>query len=425
MPIGLPALLGALGGAPASGPRTLVANGQLLSPLALARAQVSARAAVLGADGLTWSDVAADVARFHGTARRLLTEGQRTNAVRNPRCEGTAGALPTNWNIATQSVGGITATVLSRQAVNGVDCITIQLSGTAAASGTWFLNFDTINGTVAANGSVWTAGLFHRLDAAPAPPASHQLQVQPRISNGALNGAAITKAIVPGAALARDSLTATMPVSGNARVTSAYQATLVSGQAYNWTVTLGWPTLEQAAFGSSPALPPAGTPQSATRGADLVTAALSGLAIGGPFTVLWSGMLPQQAGSGADQLILQLDDGTDSNRVRIRNIAGGTTLAAGIVVGSTATDATALGALTPGSPFRLGLTRDGAGRVAALLGGGTLQAVNGAPGGLTTLRLGNNAIGAAPLFGETTELSVLATAASDAALPGLVAALPL
>lgn len=82
--------------------------------------------------------------------------------------------------------------------------------------------------------------------------------------------------------------------------------------------------------------------------------------------------------------------------------------------------------MTPGSAFRAGLALDGAGRISGSFNGGAAQVVTGGPAsGLTTLRLGNNAIGGTAMFGEVGALTVLPRALSDADLAARVAAMPL
>jgi hypothetical protein len=94
------------------------------------------------------------------------------------------------------------------------------------------------------------------------------------------------------------------------------------------------------------------------------------------------------------------------------------------VTGGSAADAAAAGTMTPGTPFRAGLTHNGAGRAAFSVNGAAAQAVTGAPTAFTKLHLGNNAAGTAPMFGETLLLRVLPEGLSDSALAAAVAALP-
>jgi len=401
-----------------------------LSPLAsLARAQVSTSAAAPGADNQTWSEFTANAPRFAGAAQRLLVEGQRGNAIRNPRCEGTGGAsgLPTNWSIGT-SLTGLTVTNLGVFVVDGVHCVRVRVNGTPSAS-FMALAFDTTTGIVAAPSQAWASSFFVRTVDLTAPPSQWRYTLIGRTATGvAVAGNSFnTATFVPGAALQRLSRAETLTADATiARITSGIQIHFTASQPLDFTVDIGWPQLEQASFASTPVLPPAAAPAASTRGADLVTAPLPGLGIGGggACTLLWSGLLAQAAPAGAAQTILTLDDGTAGNRFALVNAAGGASLVAERALAG-AVASTTLGTHTPGALVRLGLAVDGAGRLAASLNGGPAMAVTGGPSaGLTTLRLGNAASGAAAMFGETALLRVLPQALSDAALAAAVAALP-
>ena len=430
-----PAVLTLFGVAAQPGQSGVVLAGPgALNPLAsLARAQVSTSVTAPGADGLTWAEFAANAPRFAGTAQRLLVEGQRGNLLRNPRREGAAlgvigagGALPTNWSFLSGQVG-LQVEILALGSVDGVQTVTLRFTGTATGTSIQ-MSFEPITQVVATPSSIWSASVFQRQEAAPAPPSSHRLQILNRNSGGTLlAGSPGAASFTPGAALQRTVLTGTLSSDVNvARVNAQYSALLTSGQAYDWTITLGWPQLEQAGFASTPVLPPAGAPAASTRGADLVTAPLVGLGIGGAgaSTLLWSGVLAQAAPAGVAQAILALDDGTANNRFALVNAAGGASLVAERALAGAVASA-ALGTHTPGAALRLGMAVDGAGRLAVSLNGGAAVVVTGGPAaGLTTLRLGNLATGAAAMFGETALLRVLPQALSDANLAGAVAALP-
>jgi hypothetical protein len=164
----------------------------------------------------------------------------------------------------------------------------------------------------------------------------------------------------------------------------------------------------------------------ATRGADTVTASLSslGIAANGACTVLSSCILPQLAAtSGADHRILHIDDGTGNNGYQIRNFSGsnlnGQRVTGGVTTGGL------IGNLTANVLFRVGMTIDGAGRVAFSLNGATPLIVTGGPTtGLTSLRVGINFNSTFFLWGEIERFRVLPYSVSDAELQFLVGALP-
>ena len=391
-------------------------------PAVLARAQVSTRATALSADGVAWAEFLADVPRFNGTARRLLVGGQRTNSIRNSRCEGVAagspGTLPTHWSASMP--GGVTRNVIGSGTENGISYVEVEwvFTGTVTIQ----LNLDAL-AVPATAGLPLTLGAFVRALTFTAPGTvglliegrnvggnqldSHSVFFTP--TNAALGGQRYSSVRVQVANVTQATVALRLDATGPGTM----------------RLRIGWPQAEIGAFASSPILPAVGAPAASTRGADMVSATLAGLGIapGGACTVLWAGMIPQNAPSGADQMLMQIDNGTDTNRFRIRNLAGGATLVAGRVTGGTAADATSLGSMIAGTAFRAGITIDGAGRIAACMNGGAVQAVTGGPtSGLTTFRVGGNAGGTAPFFGEVAGLSVLPFTLPDTALPAAVLA---
>jgi hypothetical protein len=416
--------LGALG-AP---PRRLVGRDTLDPAIVFARTQTASRATALNGAS-AWAEFAADAARHHDTARRLLIEGPQTNSLRNPRAEGgvagTPGTTPTNWQV-TQNPG-LSREIVGIGTTGGINTIDVRFFGTPT-SGSGTLLFETSQFIPAATGQTWTHSVFMALVAGtnPSPTLNLLQSVLEQDSAGTTLANNFGTDFLPllTGSLARFVRTVTLTSAATAFVRPFIRMTWLATAPVDFTLRIGWPQMAQAGFAGTPILPLAGAPLAATRGIDSATAAFATLFPGGSGTLLWSGMLPQAASAAADQTLLQLDDGTDNNRFRLRNLAGGASITAGRVTGGAAGEATALGSMTAGTLFRVGATFS-AGRLAACLNGGAVHAVSGGPtGGLTTLRLGRNAAGTAPMFGETAALSVLRFAVPDAALPGLTAAIP-
>lgn len=182
----------------------------------------------------------------------------------------------------------------------------------------------------------------------------------------------------------------------------------------------GWAETD-AAFPSSTILA-ATEPNTATRGQDTLTASFGTLFPGGVGTVLGSFLLPFSA-VGADQVLFDIHDGSASNRIWCRNVAGGNTIVVGRTIGGVNVDATSLGSMTPGTVFRVGVTFDGS-NIVGNLNGGINQTVAGQPSGLTTMRVGNSSAGTAPMFGEVGYLDALSSVTPSANLPAAVSAFP-
>lgn len=402
--------------------QTLLRHGQIFAPLTLTRAQTSAFSTALGSDGAIWGEFAADVARLNGAARRLLIESQRTNSFANPRCEGavagTPGTMPSFWSIATSL--GLTTSVVGTGVEDGIHYVDIRFAGTPTASGTLQVNHTA---PTASDGQTWTYSLFSTLAAGSLTnvgSASLALQL----------GSASGNTTYPLSSGALGSTRRAVTVTGAGGTVSSFGrwrlGGIVSGSPVDLTVRLGAVQNEQGAFASTPIFPPVGSPGASTRGADLATALLANLGIGGngACTILWKGMLPQNAPSGVTQALFRLDDGSTNNIIGVGNSSATNLVLERRTAGTPSTQV--LGSMTAGTPFRLGVSIDVSGRAAASLNGSLAVAVTGGPtSGLTTLRLGNSSSGASALSGEIDTLMVVPFAISDSDLAARVAALPL
>jgi hypothetical protein len=366
----------------------------LVSPLVtLTRAQVSSFSTVVGVDGFTIEEFTADTPRYFGATRALFRDPQRTNGFTNPRCEGAApgtpGTMPTGWTIsATQ---GLSVNVVGTGVEDGLAYVDIQFVGTPTSTGNVQI---TPGGTpVAADGQVWTLSMFTRLVAGSLANVGNAITAL-QVGGGAANPTYTLASTRLG--LSRRSATAT--AAGGATIaTGRWRCGVTSGLAVDFTVRFAAPQVEQGSLPSSVILPPVGSPTASARGADNITAPFAALFPAAQGSILFRAILTQAAASGADQILFQLDDGTDSNRIRLRNPAGGATLVAGVVIGGTPTDAASLGSFTAGAEVKGCITFAPGGRVAVLLDGGSVLSVATSPSGLATLRFGDNASGTAPL----------------------------
>jgi hypothetical protein len=399
--------------------RRLVGRGALDPAVSLLRAQPGALSTMLGADDATLGEAAADVPRFAGAARRLLVCGARTNAIRNPRAEGAAagtpGTLPTHWTGGTAT--GVTRQVVGTGVEDGIPYLDLRWSGAGGQAG-FALTLDASTAMPAANGETHTASVFLRVVAGTLAGFGASTF---RLTE--MGGTATTSATsilgVTGAALGTQRV-AVSRTCNQAGTTGVQVSLLLTPPATAWDVTLriGLPQCERnAAFASTPILPPPGSTGAGSRGADLVTAAAAALFPAGQGTLLLSALLPRAAG-GSDQTLLQLDDGTDANRLALRNGAGGSGIGLlRALAGATAS--AAAGTMAAGTPFRLAASFAG-GRLAAAVEGGAVVAVTGGPAaGLATLRIGNRADATAAMFGEVATVASLPFAVPDGALPAL------
>ncbi|MGG5812188.1 hypothetical protein [Falsiroseomonas sp. CW058] len=423
-------MLAVLGVSDARAP--LIQPDAIRTPLALMRAQSATRATAPGADGVSWAEFAANLPRHAGTQRRLLLEGQRSNALRNPRAEGAAagtpGTAPTHWTLAAP--GGLSHSTLGRTVLGGVEGVLLRLQGTTAA-GQANLFLEAPGAVAAATGQPWTAGVFLAVVAGTLPAGAHEISLGlleldaggATLASGF--GASVTASL--GAVPQRVLRSATLAQVGTQSVRPCLRiATLETGVVVDVTLFIGWPTLEQAALASTPVLPAPGSVATSTRGAEIVTAPFATLFPSGRGTVLCRGLLRGLGGGGVSYpWLLQIDDGGNVNRVAVLGTEFGylrmvrTSAGASVQVDATGNP------IAPGTPFSFGLAFEANGRLALSVNGGVPQVLSGAPmASLTTLRLGNSPGLTTPAFAEISTLQVRPVAISDASLPGTVLALP-
>jgi len=238
-----------------------------------------------------------------------------------------AGAMPTNW-VFSGSIGGITTSIIGTGTDSGINYIDIQWNGSATGNHTLF--FDAA--ITAAASTVWSNSFFLSIQSGSLTnitltnvanftgggtnlsssviPATGKLGLQ-RFSGGCL-GAAGTTAIQPGLNFA------------------------ASG-AVNVTLRIGWPQCElnsgaTAANQSSASNPILTTSAAVTRAAEADTLVLTGLPGFGAAYSAWMRMTPQiPAAFTGNQNVIQLDDGTNTQRTLVRRTASaGQALFAGV-----------------------------------------------------------------------------------------------
>jgi hypothetical protein len=413
--------------------RILVMPGLLHAPASLIRPQVNTRATSLRPDGLAWEEQAADTPRFPGPATRLLIEGQRTNQVRNPRCEGAIpglpGTMPTNW-VPQAPSGGLQRQVVGTGAEGGIQYIDLRLFGTTTgANAQWRVDLLPVNQASAAQGQTWTSSMFVRLVAGSIPGGvSASLFVQEfNSSGGQLQQSAVSFAAVSAAPLAsqRFSHTRTLTDAATAFVAAPFFFNVpTAGTVVDFTIRIGFPQLEQGSFASTPILPPSGTPGASTRGTDILTAPLAALGIGGngACTVLWTSQHAVAGTANFFEVLLEINNGTINNRVTIVRSANSSSIIFERTTGGV--QASVLGSYTPGNVTRFGLSLAGTGGASLSIDGAAPLVLTGTPvSGLTTLRLGTDTLGGGPFFGTYGLVRCLPRVLSDSDLQAAVAAL--
>ena len=206
-----------------------------------------------------------------GAALGALKEEQRTNSVRNPRFEGAVagspGTSPTNFS-STQTTG-LNRTITVATTENGIPCFDIRITGTAGASGSNFLNFETTTGIAAVNGQTWTFSVYAKLIAG-SYVGSPTMRIDIEDAAQAVLSTATQSFSVSSSPLgqARPSVTTTIANASAAYVRPRMAIPVVNATVYDFTIRVGAPQVEQGYGASSPVLPAVGTPAATTRSAD-------------------------------------------------------------------------------------------------------------------------------------------------------------
>ncbi|WP_439547868.1 phage head spike fiber domain-containing protein [Falsiroseomonas sp.] len=361
----------------------------------------------------------ADEPRFVAPRNWLLFEGQRTNSFRNPRCEGavvgTPGSLPTFWSFA--SALGLTTGVVGTGNEDGLPYIDLRFFGTPTSSGTLQVNHDVA--PTASDGQIWTYSLYSRLVAGSLSNVGAAAMVAT-----AGTGNVVTNYTLQASSLRENRTTCTVTAAGGAaNIVGRLRFPVTINLPVDATVRIGAIQLEQGPSASTPILPPVGSPAVSTRGRDSLVQPSSGLLPGLEGSIIFQAMIAADAPAGADQMIFQLDNNADTDRIRVRNLAGGSTIVAGTVIGGASVDAPSVGTIVPGTPFRGIMTLTKAGRLAIMLSGGTVQSLNGLPASLPWLRMGNNLAGTAGLFGEIGRIETRGAVIADGDMQSVLNAL--
>jgi hypothetical protein len=344
-------------------------------------------ALVLDAGG-AFQPAAADTPRFNGSTQRLLVEGTRGNALRNPRAEGAApgtpGQLPTYWTASSQA--GVALSVVGTGSEMGLPYLDLRFAGTATSTGYLVITPEQSAALPAAAGQVWTGSVFFRMAAGSlAGIDSLRLRLQERLPGA---GPATDVFVTPTVGWQRGVTTRTLTDGNVAAVIYSILPYVTAGAVVDVTLRVAAPQLEMAAFASSPVLPPAGAPGASTRAADLPLWSPAG-GFGNRGTLVVRAMLPQIAPFGASQGLWQLDDGTDQNRLQLRNTSAGSAITGVVDVGGSTVATLAGGSMAAGQPFRAAFAW-APGDQALCLSGGSLQtAAAGLPPGLTRLLVGH------------------------------------
>lgn len=247
----------------------------------------------------------------------LQTVPTRTNSIRNNSMVGavagvigSGGALPTNWQRDIDA--GLTYTIATGTAF-GLPYIDIRFAGTTATTFTNII-FESNTQTVAANGETWTSSWFYTLvGGSLANITSVANGTVERTSTGVYVAGGIDQTVTPTAAFQRAAAPRTLSGGATvARVNSLVGLRYSSGVAIDITLRIYAPQMELGAFASAPIL--------TTSGAATVNGNQQVVDLTGRLSAGVGGIVQFQYlnSDGALPRVLEFNDGTTSNNVRIQ-----------------------------------------------------------------------------------------------------------
>jgi len=283
-----------------------------------------------------WSAAAASVSGVGGGALRennlgCLSEVASENYVPNSSGSGAAGGspgiMPTGWTSSPSS--GVSVSVSSVQAINGIETVTFTISGTVASGGgsTYVFMGPSATTVPVSSGQQWTISVWL---AASGCSSLNQFYL---LATYNVSGNIASSNLQP-------SLTSTVArfnvggaVGGsNSTLSLPYFNAYFNAGAVNCNITVAWPQEEPRSAPSSPIVTSSGA---VSRPAD-VGMLLNPLPFGPAFTAYASGTPNDPTSYAATQTPLQIDEGDNNSRWDIDRGSGSGQVGVGMTIATTA-----------------------------------------------------------------------------------------
>jgi hypothetical protein len=321
-------------------------------------------------------------------AQGLLIEEARTNSIRNNTgvgaVAGTPGTDPTNW--VNTIAAGITQQIVGTGTENGITYIDYKFSGTAA--GATVIRFDGETQVVASSGQAWTGSTYVKLVAGSLTNLGCSLNMRQGLAAGGLVLNTDVAFTPTSAALNTQRIVnsvASMQVTTERIIN---RIIINSTGAIDITLRIGLPQLELGAFATS-VIPT--TTTALTRAADVASVnTLSPWFNSASGTIYVEASIPFTTANSRGPI--RFDDGTDSNRIMMRNGGANSRFDGRVVSGgsSVANLESAATAITENTTFKAALAYAVNDYSMSLNGGTPLTDTSGAlPIGLSRLLIGN------------------------------------
>lgn len=371
---------------------------------------------------------AANVLRFFHDPTTLAPvgsqwEGQFPNTIRNPRAEGavpgTPGTVPLFWSI--QNGGGTNRQIVGAGVEDGIDFIDVRLNGASGAFS--FHSFDTTRGAVGSGVSVLRT-VYMRLIAGTIQNDALQLSGDFYNSGGTdLSGGAF-QIIAPTSAPLRTQRFNRFQTSPANTATFTFGFRYLATAAFDLTLRIAMPNAGPAVYVGSPVRPPAAAPGAATRAPDTANIPLASIGMLNGYGVYLGRARTDLGAVASVRGLMQIDDGSGTNRVLVRQDSDRQPLSLYRVTGGAGTDFADAGTPTLGAEFGFALRYRPDGTCALSFNGAAPASHVGAPtSGLTRLVIGRSSeiVGGAPWGRWISELWRSPRDVSDAELRSLAA----
>ena len=204
-----------------------------------------------------YSEVLSGVPAFDGSDGLILEAGS-TDQIRNNSgtgaVAGTPGTRPTNWGLFNPQA--MTQNVVGTGVQNGIAYTDIRFYGTPGSTGSLILFLETDTQIVAAAGETWTLSAFMAVVAGSISGLANapKLNMTENTAAGGYvtEGAGSAMSSISSTLERQASYTRTLTGGTTARVKPGLLINIVSGQAFDITLRIGWPQIEKLPAATSP-----------------------------------------------------------------------------------------------------------------------------------------------------------------------------
>jgi hypothetical protein len=355
---------------------------------------------------LLLATAATDVARVQdydpitGEPLGFLIEEQRTNGIRNPRCEGavagTPGTTPTGWFFAAGAE--LALETVGSGSESGVPYVDVRISGTVTAARDLDIQMGAISDITATDGQVFTYSNYFKVAAGSQTNIANIFrQVNTYTSASAYVGTPLISAQSISGTLTRTDETFTAVGGTVAFLAPFVKITTGTSGAVDITLRVGAPQVELGANATSVVLPPVSSPAASTRARDITTITdLTDINFSATEGSMVVEFICPELGTTRIPTVISINSGSTANRINIRVLDNESDNLQFVVTSGGVTQAAVTGPLpmVAGSTYRAAISWEENSFKLAVNGIGYIEDTLGTvPTGLTQLELGIEAGG--------------------------------